>query len=101
MQAYIGTEPLAATEIVTTPTNPLARLQAHDVFNLIAIISGLGVLLLFIPPEHDYPIVDDWIYAGSVRNLLETGTFTLPTHAQASLIGLTYWGAAWSKLFGF
>src|SRR5688500_10058077 len=101
MQAYTGAEPLATAEIASAPTNPLARLQQHDLFNIIAIVAGLGILLLLIPPEHDYPIVDDWIYAGSVRDLLQTGTFTLPTHSQASLIGLTYWGAAWAKLFGF
>ncbi len=101
MQPYGGTEFIAAPEVVVERTRPFARLQNHDLFNIIAIILGWGLLLLLVPPQHEYPIIDDWIYAGSVRNLLETGTFTLPTHSQTSLIGLTYWGAAWSKLFGF
>ncbi len=92
MQPYTGAEPPTTAEIVPATTNPLARLQHRDLFNLIAIVAGWGVLLLLIRPEHDYPIVDDWIYAGSVRDLLQTGTFTLPTHSQASLIGLDLLG---------
>ena len=101
MQPYGEAESIAIHDAGAESTRPLARLRNRDLFNIITVILGWGLLLLLIPPEHDYPIVDDWIYAGSVRNLLETGTFTLPTHSQASLVGLTYWGAAWSKVFGF
>ena len=45
--------------------------------------------------------MDDWIYAGSVQNTLNTGTFLMPDWSQANLVGLVYWGVLWAKLFGF
>jgi 4-amino-4-deoxy-L-arabinose transferase-like glycosyltransferase len=72
-----------------------------DLFNVGLISTGFGVVLTLIPPRHEYPIIDDWIYAGSVRDVLATGRFTMPDWAQANLVGLTYWGALWAKLLGF
>ncbi|HUS14083.1 MAG TPA: glycosyltransferase family 39 protein, partial [Chloroflexia bacterium] len=57
-------------------------------------------VLLVIPPQHEFPTTDDWVYAGSVRDMLRTGTFIMPD-SQANLVGLTLWGALWSLLFGF
>jgi hypothetical protein len=72
-----------------------------DLRNCGLIVAGwIGVLLL-IPPQHEYPIIDDWIYAGSVRDFLSSGIFYPPQWSQANLFGLTLWGAAWVKLFGF
>src|SRR5205814_6453627 len=44
---------------------------------------------------------DDWMYAGSVRDTLSTGVFTMPDWSQANLVGQVVWGVMWSKLFGF
>src|SRR5205814_6100407 len=60
----------------------------------IIVAGGLGLLLL-IPPQHEYPIIDDWIYARSVQHQMATGAFQMPGQSQASLVGLTLWGTIW------
>jgi 4-amino-4-deoxy-L-arabinose transferase-like glycosyltransferase len=62
---------------------------------------GWALVLLLIPPQHEYPILDDWIYAGSVRTMLDTHIFVMPPQSQANLIGLTLWGLPWVSFFGF
>src|SRR5439155_10891205 len=66
-------------------------------------IVGVGWLLVLaaLPPRHEYAVLDDWIYAGSVRTMLETGRFVMPDRSQAILVGQTVWGALWSALLGF
>lgn len=80
---------------------PIAFNPLEEARNLILIACGWIFVLLLIPPQHEYPIIDDWIYAGSVRDMLNTGAFVMPPNSQASLVGLTAWGAAWSKALGF
>jgi hypothetical protein len=99
MQPYTGTEPApaqAAEEPRAEPVHPL-----EDLRNLMLIASGWIVVLLILPPQHDYPIIDDWIYAGSVQHFLNTGVFVMPPQSQANLFGLTLWGAAWVRWLGF
>jgi hypothetical protein len=101
MQPYTGSEPDSAQYNEQSPPSPAPVHPLEDLRNLMLIACGWIMVLLILPPQHEYPIIDDWIYAGSVRNLLDTGTFFMPQQSQANLIGLTYWGAGWSKLFGF
>ncbi|HUS16965.1 MAG TPA: hypothetical protein VM536_18355, partial [Chloroflexia bacterium] len=54
------------------------------------IVVGWLIVLLVIPPQHEFPTTDDWVYAGSVRDMLRTGTFIMPD-SQANLVGLTLW----------
>src|SRR4051794_14269705 len=68
--------------------------------NVLLIIAGFVGVLLLIPPGHEYPIIDDWIYAGSVQNQLTTGAFSMPPQSQANLAGLTLWGTLWARVFG-
>jgi 4-amino-4-deoxy-L-arabinose transferase-like glycosyltransferase len=72
-----------------------------DVRNLYIILAGCVALLVLLPPEHEYPIIDDWIYAGSVQHQVATGVFAMPPQSQANLVGLTLWGTLWVRLFGF
>lgn len=78
-----------------------AAIRNVDARNLAIIMAGWLLLVVLLPPKHDYPIIDDPVYAESVRGMLYTGTFVRPEWTQASLVGLTVWGAGWSKLFGF
>jgi 4-amino-4-deoxy-L-arabinose transferase-like glycosyltransferase len=78
-----------------------ARLQRDDLRNIGLILAGAVVVLLLIPLQHEYPIIDDGVYARSVQSLLQTGRFIVPPEAQATLIGLTYWGGLWAALLGF
>jgi hypothetical protein len=72
-----------------------------DVRNLLLLAVGWAAFVLIISPQHEYPIIDDWAYAGSVRQMLDAGTFRMPDWSDANLIGLTYWGTLWTRLFGF
>src|SRR5438128_1633984 len=77
------------------------RLQREDLRSLFLIAAGWAIFLLVVRFSHEYPIIDDWIYARSVRIMLQTGTFVVPPGVQANMFGLTLWGVLWSKLFGF
>jgi 4-amino-4-deoxy-L-arabinose transferase-like glycosyltransferase len=79
--------------------NPKSKIQ--NAICLAAIALGWVALLLLIPPQHEYPIIDDWIYARSVQHQVATGAFAMPAQSQASLVGLTLWGTLWVRLFGF
>ena len=72
-----------------------------DVRNLLLLAAGWAAFVLIISPQHEYPIIDDWIYAGSVRQMLDTGVFRMPDWSQTSLVGLTVWGTVWTRQFGF
>ena len=70
--------------------------------------SGLWmVLILFlmvvclVDPLREMAIDDDWAYALTVRHLLETGEYRLHDWATANMIVQAYWGALFSKVFGF
>lgn len=100
MQPYPGQEPAAPppepAEQAPPQDNPW-----EDRANLLLILAGWVALLLVLPPQHDYPIIDDWNHAESVRTMLNTGQFVLPPTMQANLIGLTWWGTLWCTFFGF
>jgi 4-amino-4-deoxy-L-arabinose transferase-like glycosyltransferase len=72
-----------------------------DVRNLLLLAAGWAAFVLIISPQHEYPVIDDWAYAGSVRHMLDTGTFQMPPSAQTNLVGLTVWGTLWARQFGF
>jgi 4-amino-4-deoxy-L-arabinose transferase-like glycosyltransferase len=102
MQPYTGTEPATlqvAEAVERAQLGPTERLK--ELRNLMFIASGWIAVLLILPPQHEYPIIDDWIYAGSVQHLLSTGVFVMPPLSQANLVGLTFWGAGWAQLLGF
>jgi len=74
MQPYTGTEPATlqvAEAIERARLGPTERLE--ELRNLMLIASGWIAVLLILPPQHEYPIIDDWIYAGSVQHMLSTG----------------------------
>ena len=78
-----------------------STLRWDDARNLLLIAFGWALLLIVVPAEHEYPLLDDFLYAGSVRDMLNTGRFIMPAWSQTNLVGLTLWGVLWAKLFGF
>jgi len=70
-----------------------------------ACLAALGVLwvvmALLAKPVGDFPINDDWVYGLSVKALLETGRFSLPSPASTNLLPQAYWGALFCLPFGF
>ncbi len=75
--------------------------QRTDWRNCTLILAAFAAVLLLVPPQHEYPVLDDYLYAGSVRTLLQTGVFVMPDMSQANLVGLVVWGALWCKVLGF
>jgi hypothetical protein len=98
---YLAAQPWAPAPTVVNIDVRSSAIARTDARNLIIIVAVWALLLLVLPPAHEYPIIDDWNHAASVRTMLAKGTFEPPPTMQANLFGLTVWGAAWSKLFGF
>src|SRR5438093_10413704 len=87
----------------SSSTNYALRITHYnqDLLNLTLVVAGFAAVLLLIPPQHEYPVIDDWIYARTVQHQLITGESYIHPVAQASLVGLAWWGTAWAKLLGF
>ncbi len=91
----------APTPAFTPARAWLGALDRRDLRHLVWIVEGWLAVLLLVSPQHEFPTTDDYLYAGSVRDMLATGRFIMPDFSQANLVGLTVWGAAWAKLCGF
>jgi hypothetical protein len=89
---------LPATVLAAPANTPEA--PGADVRNLALIAAGCAGVLALLPPAHEYPIIDDWIYYNSVQHQLATGAFEMPGLSQTTLVGLTLWGTAWARVFG-
>jgi hypothetical protein len=75
-----------------------ARLQRAAPYA--AIVSIWAILVAFANPIGDFPITDDWAYAGTVRELLATGRLRFSDWAAMNLISHIGWGALFGALFG-
>lgn len=58
------------------------------------------VYVLVVSPRHEFPLMDDWAYAQTVRHLLDTGQLRISEWASTTLIFQVYWGALFARLFG-
>ncbi|MEM9930155.1 MAG: hypothetical protein AAF840_10075, partial [Bacteroidota bacterium] len=68
----------------------------------LSIAYGCWLLaLLVVEPVGEFPLNDDWAYALSVKNWLETGQFGIIDWPAMSLFAQIVWGTAWAKVFGF
>ena len=54
--------------------------------------------LILVPPVGDFPLNDDWSYAGNVRELVENHQYTSTNRTLALLH--TAWGALFTLPFG-
>jgi len=67
-----------------------------------AVLGLLWVAMTwFVKPVGDFPINDDWVYGLSVKALLETGRFSMPSPASTNLLPQAYWGALFCLPLGF
>ena len=69
---------------------------AKKYFWFIALLSAVAV----INPIGEFPLNDDWVYARSVRYLLEHGALKIPDCSVATLLWQTLWGGSWSVILG-
>jgi hypothetical protein len=56
---------------------------------------------LLVSPVGDFPLNDDWVYAKSVQDILETGRYTGHPYSDALFVLQAYWGALFCAIFGF
>lgn len=73
--------------------------QTTTAFFIITTIYLL--LILIVSPVGEFPINDDWAYARSVKNFLETGNIKISDGVIANLLFQVLWGILFSKLLGF
>ena len=102
------TEPLAAEQEASRPAESAATASGQaasswsaDAKCFAALALLWVVMALLAKPIGDFPINDDWVYGLSVKALLETGRFSLPSPASVNLLPQAYWGALFCLPFGF
>ena len=50
------------------------------------------VVIALINPVGDFPLNDDWCYAKSVKNYIETGELILYNWGEMTLVGQVFYG---------
>jgi hypothetical protein len=90
---------VTAINAASLPSFRAGVLGRADLRGLALLVVGFASVLLLVPPVRSYPIVDDWIYASSVADML---SFDYKPHdwSQAAALGHIAWGALLSALFG-
>ena len=58
-------------------------------------------MIILVNPLGDFPLNDDWAYARSVKDFLDTGNFQLPGWAVANLLPQVFLGVIFCLPFGF
>jgi len=76
----------------------VARSDLRAVLSLTALWLAMVSL---VSPVGDFPLNDDWVYARSVKAILDTGRFELLEFSLASAFPQAYWGALFCRMFGF
>ncbi len=73
----------------------------NDVRN--ALICGIvmAVAFLLVNPFAQMPFDDDWSYAFSVRELIQSGHLIYNGWAAPLIITHVFWGALFAKIFGY
>jgi hypothetical protein len=82
--------PTRLVSVIARESRPLALIALW--FVAVAIASGIW---------WNVPLIDDWTYAWSVEQVLETGRFEVLDWSGNFALGQVMWGAAWSSLLGF
>ncbi|HET6314757.1 MAG TPA: glycosyltransferase family 39 protein [Chloroflexia bacterium] len=76
------------------------RERRVDLLNLGLIGAAFLLVVWLVPPVRDFPMDDDWVYAGSVQDLLR-GDFQVGQWAQAIALGHEAWAALLAYFLGF
>jgi len=90
---------VTAREIKQVPELP-RQTKTQNWWWLIAIALYVGLNLVFISPEGNFPLDDDWVYAHGVKSLLEHGRIEMPTSFSTAFVHVGI-GALACKVFGF
>lgn len=72
-----------------------------DLINIVIIALVWLAMIMLVNPLGDFPLNDDWAYAQSVKDFLDTGNFVLPGWAVANLLPQVFFGVLFCLPFGF
>src|SRR3989304_8482313 len=68
---------------------------------ILAISITYLLSFLYMLPLRDQIYGDDFVYISTVRDFIQTGVLKVSEWSYASMIFQTFWGAAFSEIFGF
>lgn len=72
-----------------------------DAIGVAIVVAGWMAMAALVGPIADFPLNDDWIYAGSAKSIVEHGYFWIPGPSIPNLLPQAYWGALFCLPFGF
>lgn len=67
----------------------------------LVLILAYGVMALVLSPAYDWPVIDSWAFAWSVRELLEKGRLYIVDWGAMSQLAHLGWGVLAARLAGF
>lgn len=67
----------------------------------LALLLAYGLMALVLSPAYNWPVIDSWAFAWSVRELLETGRLYIVDWGAMSQLAHLGWGVLASWLAGF
>ncbi len=73
----------------------------NPVIDLLCLTAFWLLSLVVVNPTGNFPLIDDWAYALTVKHLLATGTYQPSGWAGMILIANVLWGSAFCLLAGF
>jgi hypothetical protein len=68
---------------------------------LVPLLCVLLLTLILVSPVGDFPLNDDWIFAQTVQDILETGRYDGHPASAPLFLVQAYYGALLCKIFGF
>ena len=77
------------------------RARVCDLAALTVVGAVWVAMILCVNPAGDFPLNDDWVYAGAVKSIVAGSGFHIPGPTIANLIVQAYWGALFCLPFGF
>ncbi len=77
------------------------RRSYADAPYLLLLLLAYLVPLLIVSPVAEYPLIDDWNHALSVRRLVERGELWIADWTATTLVFQVFWGALFAWVFGF
>ena len=78
----------------------ISKLQFARALGPVALCLIWLLMIVLANPRGDFPLGDDWLFAGTVRDLLETGDYRLRDLTMMTLLTQVLWGYGFSLLFG-
>jgi hypothetical protein len=78
-----------------------ASLHWADALNIPLLAAGWVAMAAAVDQIAEFPLNDDWIFAGSAKSIAEHGYFWIPGPSVPDLLPQAYWGALFCLPFGF